>query len=448
MAKILLLQDDDIVSRSKRGLRVVHTADWHLGGGIYLHNLLQEQKQFLLWLVEQLSIMQADVLIVAGDVFDTRVPSNATQNLYYDFLSRVRATCCREVLILGGNHDSASFINSPKKLLEHFQIYVQGNFSHNPQDVCRTILNEQGEPVLLIGAVPYLREAEVCRIVSGESYQVHLNRRYRAGLTACYEQVWQELEKCQQSLASELPVLLTGHLPVQGAKLTADESPLTAAKSTEDAEGSNVYIGNLFQVNADVFPAATSYVALGHLHYAQNLGQRQQIRYSGTPMPMSFSEKEQPKSVTLLEFTDELLYQQEIYTEKMYDLREIEGNWSEIKTTLQELKSECLPQFLKISYTGDPAEVTEVDELREILDASRHEIVHFANLARRRLRRGKRVKQSLQELTPEMVFKHCLQQWTVPEEKMQQLLDLFNVAQRHLQADADAAELAAAEVKQ
>jgi len=435
MAKILPLQDDDIISRPKRGLRVVHTADWHLGGEIYLHNLIHEQERFLLWLVQQLSAVQADVLIVAGDVFDTRVPPIAAQRLYYEFLSRVQSTCCREVLILGGNHDSASFLNSPKTLLEHFHIQVQGNFGSSPQAVCRAITDQQGEVLLLLGAVPYLREAEVRRLLSGESYQDYLSD-LRTGLAACYAQVWAELEKRQQSLPHEVPVLLTGHLPVMGARLTADEQNLS------------VYVGNLLPVNEDVFPAAASYVALGHLHCAQNLGQRQQIRYSGTPLPLSFSEKEQHKSVTLLEFSDERLSRQEIPTGVLYGLREIVGDWSKITTALQELRSEPLPQLLKISYNGDAAVVTDVEELREILRDTAHEVVHFANLARQKLRRGKSAQKSLQELTPEMVFQHCLQQWEVPEEKTQQLLDLFNAAQRQLLADAEVEESTAAEVKQ
>jgi exonuclease SbcD len=424
MAKILPLLDDEISTRPKRGLRVVHTADWHLGGEIYLYNLLREQERFLHWLSDQLKAVQADLLIVAGDIFDNRVPANSAQKIYYEFLSRVHSNGGCEVLILGGNHDSVSFLHSPRTLLRCLQVQVQGNLGHDPAELCREIAAPQGGTGLLIGAVPYLREAEVRRVMAGESYQEQRNE-FSAGLADCYAQVWAELEKRQQSLPQPVPVILTGHLPVTGATLTGDE------------QSSSAYIGNLLPAGQEIFPAEASYVALGHLHGAQNLGVRGQIRYSGTPLPLSFSEKEQRKSVTLLEFGEEFLYRQELPVEEMYSLQEITGDWPVITAALQQLKDVTRPHLLKVSYTGDAAVLTDVGELREILRGSEHELVHFSNQSRMQLRRDKRVRKSLQELTPEQVFQHCLQQWEVEEEKAQQLLSLFNVAQQQLQEDAE-----------
>ncbi len=429
MTRLLLLREDEIISRPKRGLRIVHTADWHLGGEIYLHNLYREQERFLHWLTEQLAVAQADVLIVAGDIFDTRVPSNAAQKLYYEFLGRVQSSCRCEVLILGGNHDSPSFLNSPRTLLRHFKIRVQSGYSGRPADLCVAIPEQPEATALLIGAVPYLREAEVRRLQAGESYQDQLSS-LRQGLADCYAQVWSELEKLQQTLPQPVPVLLTGHLALTGATLTAEE------------QGPSIYIGNLLPAGEEIFPKEVSYVALGHLHRAQNLGERKQIRYAGTPLPMSFSEKEQVKSVTLLEVGEDFLWHQELPVEEMYTLREITGDWPQIIAAVEEIKSASRPHFLKISYTGDAAVLTDVAELRDILNHSVHEVVHFSNLSRRQLRREQIVQKSLQELTPEMVFQHCLRQWEISEEKAQQLLGLFNVAQRQLQADAEASETA------
>lgn len=418
MAKILPLLDDEISTRPKRGLRVVHTADWHLGGEIYLYNLLREQERFLHWLSDQLKAVQADLLIVAGDIFDNRVPANSAQKIYYEFLSRVHSNGGCEVLILGGNHDSVSFLHSSRTLLRCLQVQVQGNLGHDLAELCREIAAPQGGTGLLIGAVPYLREAEVRRVMAGESYQEQRND-FSAGLADCYAQVWAELEKRQQSLPQPVPVILTGHLQVP-VNLTG-HLPVTGATLT----------------GQEIFPVEASYVALGHLHSAHNLGVRGQIRYSGTPLPLSFSEKEQRKSVTLLEFGEEFLYRQELPVEEMYSLQEIIGDWPAITAALQQLKEVTRPHLLKVSYTGDAAVLTDVGELREILRGSEHELVHFSNQSRMQLRRDKRVRKSLQELTPEQVFQHCLQQWEVGEEKAQQLLSLFNVAQQKLQEDAE-----------
>ena len=98
-------------------MRILHTSDWHLGRSLYGRKRYEEFAAFLDWLVQAIEGEGIDALLVAGDVFDTSTPSNRAQELYYRFLCRVAASCCRYVVVIAGNHDSPSFLNAPKELL-------------------------------------------------------------------------------------------------------------------------------------------------------------------------------------------------------------------------------------------------------------------------------------------------------------------------------------------
>src|SRR5690554_6789439 len=98
-------------------MKVLHTSDWHLGRLLYGHNRAEQFQQFLDWLLEAIIAQNIDILIVAGDIFDSNLPSNQAQGQYYAFLAKVSSTQCRHVVVIGGNHDSPSFLNAPKGLL-------------------------------------------------------------------------------------------------------------------------------------------------------------------------------------------------------------------------------------------------------------------------------------------------------------------------------------------
>src|ERR1017187_6057793 len=104
-------------------IKVLHTADWHLGKRFEQIERTEEHQFFLDWLIDKLTDEHIDVLIVAGDIFDTGTPSNTAFKQYYSFLWKVKSTCCREVIIIGGNHDSVTTLNAPKDLLKVFNVH-------------------------------------------------------------------------------------------------------------------------------------------------------------------------------------------------------------------------------------------------------------------------------------------------------------------------------------
>ena len=135
-------------------LRVLHTSDWHLGRTLYGRKRHETFAAFLDWLADTIRQQRIDVLVVAGDVFDTSAPSNRSQELYYRFLRRVMDTC-RHIVVVAGNHDSPSFLSAPGELLRALDVHVVGAVTDTPEDEILTLRDADGEPELIVCAVPY-----------------------------------------------------------------------------------------------------------------------------------------------------------------------------------------------------------------------------------------------------------------------------------------------------
>ncbi|WP_276496577.1 exonuclease SbcCD subunit D C-terminal domain-containing protein [Pontibacter litorisediminis] len=265
-------------------MRVLHTSDWHLGQRLVNLERTEEHQHFLNWLLQTIAQEQVEVLLMSGDVFDNGAPSNTALKLYYDFLRKVCATCCRHIIITGGNHDSVSTLNAPKELLECFNIHVVGGASPDPLDELIELRNEQGELELVVCAVPFLRDRDVRLSVPGESFEER-EQRIKQGIAAHYGAFVPHIQKYKQQI---IPVVAMGHLFAAGGSASESEK--------------EIHVGNLGQIGADQFPQEFDYVALGHLHRPQQVNNRHHIRYSGSPIPLSFSEVTDKKVVFILDF--------------------------------------------------------------------------------------------------------------------------------------------------
>jgi len=268
-------------------MRVLHTADWHLGQRfISGHERTEEHRHFLDWLVATVREQRVEVLIVAGDVFDTGSPSNQALELYYSFLLQMQATGCRDIVVVGGNHDSPATLNAPARLLRHLRVHVVGCVPECFADQVLVLNDAAGQPGLVVCAVPFLRDRDVRLSVPGETAEER-EQRIKQGIADHYARV-AEHETVWQHKATGVPVLATGHLYAAGA-------------APSDSERT-IHVGNLGQVTAEHFPEIFDYVALGHIHRPQRVGGREHIRYSGSPIALSFSEVDHPKEVLVLEF--------------------------------------------------------------------------------------------------------------------------------------------------
>jgi len=269
-------------------MRVLHTADWHLGQHFLTgHERLAEQKAFLNWLLTTVQAESVDALVLAGDVFDTTTPSHAAQELYYDFLVRMQATDCRDVVIVGGNHDSPTLLNASRRLLRALRIHVVGGVPADPGEQLISLAGASGQPGLVVAAVPFLRDRDLRLTVAGETPDER-QLRIRDSIAGHYK-ILSEHDLVRRLREQDVPVLATGHLYAAGGE------------AREGAER-DVHIGGLGVIAAEHFPASFDYVALGHLHRPQVVGGRAHIRYSGSPVPLSFTEADDKQQVLLLEF--------------------------------------------------------------------------------------------------------------------------------------------------
>ncbi len=147
-------------------MRFIHTADWHLGNQMHEIDRKEEAQVFLKWLKSQIVEKNADTLVIAGDIFDTANPPVEARRLYYSFLASLVDSCCKNVIIVGGNHDSASMLESSKELLDVLNIHVVGSINNLlPSDMCFELFDGKGEAEGICMALPFVREVELRNLI-------------------------------------------------------------------------------------------------------------------------------------------------------------------------------------------------------------------------------------------------------------------------------------------
>ncbi len=263
-------------------LRIFHTADWHLGHHLHGVSRQLEHQQFLDWLLDELHNKQADALIVAGDIFDSANPSSAAQSQLYEFLVKARTRLPNlDIVLIGGNHDSASRLDAPSPILNALGVTVVGGLPRDEQGnidwerLLVPLTNAAGEIKAWCGAMPFLRNADLPS--SGEQD----NDPLISGMKTLYAELFAQL---QQKAGNAESLILTGHCyMVNGAVSELSERKILG--------------GNQHALPVELFPDDIAYVALGHLHLAQRVGANEHIRYSGSPIPLSFDESDYPHQV-------------------------------------------------------------------------------------------------------------------------------------------------------
>lgn len=270
-------------------MNILHTADWHLGHRLHEQAQLEEQTLFLQWITTYIIEKEVDVLLISGDIFDTGAPSNQSLELYYNFLVGLKDTFCNAIIITGGNHDSPGTLNAPKHILDALSIKVIGKATDLIKDEVFKI--DLKNETVIIAAVPYLRDGDIRKAVAGETFD-DLVDKYKAALVNHYQEAAIE---CKGVNSTNAPVIAMGHLFAIGGSVSDSEQ--------------NIYVGSLGHIGAADFPAYYDYVALGHLHRPQIVGDNERVRYSGSPYILSFSEVTYDKKVVLLSITDHKLAQ-------------------------------------------------------------------------------------------------------------------------------------------
>lgn len=263
-------------------MKILHSADWHIGQYFFGYNRKAEHLHFFDWLKNTIKEQQAEILLVAGDIFDSPNPSAESQKIYYHFLKEVTtANPGLQIIITAGNHDSAARLEASIPLLEEMNIHVKGLVKKNGQGeidyqnlFVPLISNEKTEAWCI--AVPYLRQGDY---PTSESYTKGVKEMYNTSYT--------ELQKIKET---DQPIIVMGHLQATGSEVS------------ENDRSERTIIGGLECISPEVFDKKDIlYTALGHLHKPQRVSNRENVRYAGSPLPMSFAEKNYKQGVNLIE---------------------------------------------------------------------------------------------------------------------------------------------------
>ncbi|NPE57908.1 exonuclease subunit SbcD [Dickeya dadantii] len=395
-------------------MRIIHTSDWHLGQYFYTRSRAPEHQAFLHWLVQQVEQHQADAVIVAGDVFDNGAPPSYAREMYNHFVVALQRTGC-QLVVMGGNHDSVATLNESRALLACLNTRVIAGFDGDINEQVLVLNNRAGEPGALLCAVPFLRPRDVLTSQAGQS-GAQKQQALQDAIASHYKRCYQLACEQRETLGRELPIVLTGHLTTVG---------VATSDSVRD-----IYIGTLDAFPAQAFPPA-DYIALGHIHRPQRVAQCEHIRYSGSPIPLSFDELNHEKSVYLVHFEQGKLHEVTaltVPTEQPMQL--VKGNLPEIERRLAGFRD----------YHGDKPVWLDIEIATQdyLSDMQQHiqtltEPLNVEVLLLRRAREQQQQmlvqleKETLEELHPAEVFARRLaQENDLDEPRQQRLKGLFD----------------------
>jgi len=302
-------------------MKLLHLADLHIGKRVYEYSMLEEQKSALLQAFQMAKEHGVDAVLIAGDVYDKNIPTIEGVKLFDTFLTALKAKQI-PTFIISGNHDSAERLSFGRKLFENSEIYLSGTYEE--EIFKKTLTDEFGEVDIYL--LPFLKPQQI-EVAEGEEKPKDYTEAIKTVLN-------------RLNVDTNRRNVLVAHQFVGGSS----QAPWRADSETQS-------VGGVDMVDYRVFDEF-DYVALGHLHGAQQVG-RETVRYAGSPVKYSFSEARQEKSATLVT----LGAKGTVTIEKLpfipvHDMREIKG-------TLKQLTSQ---EVLAESDFDDYVHVTLTDE--------------------------------------------------------------------------------------
>lgn len=347
-----------------------HTSDWHLGQLFHNYSRHFEHEKFLTWLLKQILEKQPHALLIAGDIFDIVNPSSASQKQLYQFLARAHEIAPHmQTLMIAGNHDSGYRIEQVDPLLEKYNAKAVGIIQWtedkqlNLDHLILPIYDKNRTIVAWCVALPFLRPAEIT------GFNEHTQDNESA---ICYLHKTL-IEEAKRRKTHEQALIVMSHAHMQGGQESDSERCIV--------------IGNQDALSTDLFHKDVDYVALGHLHKPQKVGHTH-IRYSGSPIPLSFSELHYKHQVLDIHIDPNQVTQDQITYEKLIiprsiTLHALKGELKEIFHQLENLPSEgSLPvderEFVDIeyySYTPPPLNLRQ--QIEELLPKQRYRLTRI-----------------------------------------------------------------------
>lgn len=393
-------------------MNILHTSDWHLGQNFMGKSRVEEHEAFLSWLLKTIKEKQIDVLLVSGDIFDTGTPPNYALELYYNFLKELSSIkTLITTIITAGNHDSIATLKAPKQLLEVLNVHVITNGDVD-ENIIIPILKEK-ELKAIVCAVPFLRDGVIRQSLSGQTIS-EKEKLSNEGIKSYYENAYEKALELKENNGKDkdVPIIAMGHLTTVGSRTSQSER--------------DIYIGGTIDIGGDYLASMFDYVALGHLHINQIVGNNQHVRYSGSPIPLSFSESKNTQKVNLVNFEETKINIEELEIPLFRKLLVIKGNFETIKNEL--LKIEDKNSWIEVHIKDDNAMFVN-GEIREL--ASKQELILLAvkiDKSEKQLKANDLKVISLDELSVEQVFEKRLELEELEDKEFEKEL-LFNFKQ-------------------
>ncbi len=390
-------------------MRLLHTSDWHLGITLVDKSRRFEMEAFFSFLIDTINTHNVDTLIISGDIFDTAVPSNEAQNMYYDFLNSLGSTSCRDVIVIAGNHDSPSLISASACILKRLNIHVYSTITGLEPLVL------EGRGVIL--PIPFPRDGEIRRSSLGETIEEGEDK-----LKAAISSLYRDMLRKAEDLNLSLPIIATGHLSVSSA-------------SADGEKNKELYLGGLGTVDTSIFSDKLSYVALGHIHKPQKLNNKGTIRYSGSPIALTFEEAAYNKSVVIAECNwNEETKTEVIEVPKSLDLITLKGDSISIKKEIAKLRNDGRKGWIKIILTSPGGSSTIRKEACEILKDSTLEVLSSKNeVEGMRLSEESEVIRPLSSMSEEDLFLELLNERMYTDSRKEEMMSLFREVLREVE---------------
>ncbi|WP_424895376.1 exonuclease SbcCD subunit D [Acinetobacter junii] len=411
-------------------VRFFHTSDWHLGQFFYNHSRHYEHEQFLTWLLEQIKQKQPHALLIAGDIFDVINPSSQAQKQLYQFLADAHERAPHmQTLMIAGNHDSGYRIEQVEPLLAKYNAKTVGVIRPNKEnnlDLDRLILpiyDEQKQIVAWCIALPFVRSAEIT------GFNEHTTNSQNA-IAYLHQQL---IAEAKRRKTDDQALILMSHAHMQGGETSDSERP--------------IIIGNEEALSTSLFDDSIDYVALGHLHKPQKVGQ-DHIRYSGSPIPLSFSEinyKHQVLEVTIdpIETGNQVEFEA-IAIPRAIQLHKIKGELNDVIQRLKNLPQgliECIDhrEYVDIEYhTATPPQPNLRQQFEDALPKDRYRLVRISRQYLSNQTNAEiESKINLEPPTPEKLFQQIWEKkgYSADDEVTKDFLSLVAEAQKKLEDD-------------
>jgi len=305
---------------------------------LYERSRVDEHRKFLEWLLEIIEEREIDALLIAGDIFDTALPSAESTDLYYQFLFRLYEETSASAVIIAGNHDSAIRLAAPREFLKMGRIHVVGIVEN--VDECFLTLKKD-DAVVAIAAVPYLSESEILPHVSFEG-DIERAARYRETVKKLYHH-------CVAKMPSGVPKILMGHLFVQGGETGESER--------------TILVGGTMRVRAVDFPEEVDYVALGHLHRPQQIkGREYPVMYSGSVLPLTFQEATYAKKIYIFDSSSGEL--EEVIVPVFQELCRVVGSFNEILSEARSKLNDWKGKYIEVKMNVETPVIGAGDVIR------------------------------------------------------------------------------------